>query len=79
MLHIAVVGIQRYFVFGSSLILGFLFNYLFPVSFINLEYAMLHHLIGAPLLLLCGGAIFSLKKICSAQDNRQRLVSPPPR
>ncbi len=53
-------------VFGSGLILGFVLNYMFPISFPYLEQALLRHLIGAPLLLLCGGIIYMAQRELAA-------------
>ncbi len=49
-------------VFGLGLILGFMLNYVFPLSFPYLDQALLRHLIGAPLLLLCGGIIYMAQR-----------------
>lgn len=48
-------------VFGASLILGFILHYFRPLSFGSLGSSVIHHLIGAPLLLM-GGVIIVLSK-----------------
>lgn len=48
-------------VFGASLVAGFILQYFWPLSFGSWSDSAIHHLIGAPLLLL-GGILIVLSK-----------------